>query len=100
MAPNLDSRKAFANVALVETQTPLVSESFATKWDARLPGLECVQMFVGSATHLQHCYSQQPAFREVPATFAEQLVQELHGHVKEGASSPHANYVLQKAFAR
>lgn len=35
--------------------------------------------------------------RVTPATFAEQLVQELRGHVKDAASSPHANYVLQKA---
>eukprot|EP00438_Fugacium_kawagutii_P029241 Skav229576 [mRNA] locus=scaffold568:769569:775299:+ [translate_table: standard] len=37
---------------------------------------------------------------ETPASLAEQLAQELRGHVKEAASSPHANYVLQKAPGR
>ena len=38
--------------------------------------------------------------RVTPASFAEQLVMELRGHVKDAASSPHANYVLQKATAK
>ena len=40
------------------------------------------------------------AARVTPASFAEQLVMELRGHVKDAASSPHANYVLQKATAK
>lgn len=35
--------------------------------------------------------------RVLPVRLAEQLAWELQGHVKEAATSPHANYVLQKA---
>lgn len=42
------------------------------------------------------CRTVQAALQNASSSAAADLVKELHGHVREGVSSPHANYVVQK----
>eukprot|EP00435_Cladocopium_sp_Y103_P016733 s2030_g4.t1 len=66
----------------------------------RFQASEAVGMVWPLSRHSVGCRLIQRALEVTPASFAEQLVMELRGHVKDAASSPHANYVLQKVITQ
>lgn len=92
-------------------QTPIVpdiveEEDLSLRCEALRIQLDCFQaseavgMVWPLSRHSVGCRLIQRALEVTPASFAEQLVMELRGHVKDAASSPHANYVLQKVITQ
>jgi len=93
-------------------QTPVVPDVFEeedltmrcdalrVELDSFSQAREALGMVWPLSRHSVGCRLIQRALEVTPATFAEQLVQELRGHVKDAASSPHANYVLQKVITQ
>ena len=66
--------------------------------------LSYIKLFAGMvwpfSRHPVGCRLIQSALEVLPVRLAEQLAWELQGHVKEAATSPHANYVLQKVITQ